>query len=49
MLASCALLRADEGWIEPVLKDVKGMKCPVNVTEGCGGGDCSKQDDSKQG
>lgn len=28
---------------EPVLKNVKGMSCPVRVTEGCDGDSCSKK------
>ena len=41
-LASCSLLQAGE-WKEPVLKDVKGMTCPVRATDGCSGDYCSKK------
>ena len=38
-LCSVGLLRADE----KVLKDVKGMKCPVDAAKKCDGGYCSKK------
>lgn len=41
--AGCLLAAAGLQAEEPVLKDVKGMSCPVRATEGCDGDYCSKK------
>lgn len=43
VLPLMGLLSAEETAPKEVLKDVKGMKCPVDAKKGCEGGYCSNK------